>query len=96
MAKCKKCKNNYKTSDCEPRCNMMCENYSEFEPITNADRIRSMTDEELAEFLKETIRENGDNLFLCEEYADTKHCMGLPCAECKAYLAWLKTEVGCE
>lgn len=48
--KCQKCKNNG-TAICN-RCDMF---YDEFDPIdkppkTNADRIRSMSDEELAEF----------------------------------------------
>ena len=51
MEKCRVCKHNYKEPEDEPRCNIMCENHSEFEPITNADRIRKMTDEELAEWL---------------------------------------------
>lgn len=45
MGKCRICKNNYKPSGCEPRCNMMCENYSDFEPKTNADRFKEMTNE---------------------------------------------------
>ena len=49
--KCRKCKN-YGMAICG-RCDMF---YSEFDPIdepkqTNADRIRAMTDEELAEWL---------------------------------------------
>ena len=53
MADCKICKHNYKYPflDCEPKCNCMCENYSDFEAITNADRIRAMSDEELADML---------------------------------------------
>lgn len=50
---CKNCKHNYKPRSCEPKCSRMCENYSDYEPITNADRIRQMTDGELAEFLFE-------------------------------------------
>ena len=50
-AKCRKCRNNGKAI-CN-RCDMY---YDEFDPIdkpkqTNADRIRAMTDEELAEYL---------------------------------------------
>ena len=48
MADCRKCKHNYKPSTCEPKCNRMCDGESDFEPITNAMRIRSMSDEELA------------------------------------------------
>ena len=52
MADCRKCKHNYKPSTCEPKCNRMCDGESDFEPITNAMRIRSMSDEELAEFFR--------------------------------------------
>lgn len=55
---------------------------------TNADRIRSMTDEELAEFLRQTVWEEGANLFDCADYT-----CGYPCVECKAYLKWLQSEV---
>ena len=48
MADCRKCKHNYKMPGDEPRCNLMCDGESDFEPITNAMRIRSMSDEELA------------------------------------------------
>lgn len=50
MADCRKCKHNYKMPGDEPRCNLMCDGESDFEPITNAMRIRAMSDEELAEF----------------------------------------------
>ena len=66
----------------------------DFECMTNADRIRSMSDEELAEFLRTTIAETGDNLFRCDEYDKTEHCIGHMCTECGAYLAWLKSELG--
>ena len=50
MAECRKCKHNYKPSNCEPKCNRMCDGESDFEPITNYDRIHGMSIEELAEF----------------------------------------------
>ena len=62
-------------------------------PLTNADKIRNMTDEELAEFLRKTIAETGENIFSCDEYDKTEHCIGHMCTECGAYLAWLKSEV---
>ena len=46
---------------------------------TNADRIRAMTDEELAEFLAE---------YRCTHKAP--HCMEVNCAQC--WLEWLKKE----
>lgn len=61
--------------------------------MTNADRIRSMSDEELAELFRKTIAETGNNLFLCEQYANTVYCRGYTCANCRAYLAWLQSEV---
>lgn len=54
---------------------------------TNAQIIRSMTDEELARFLSKTVWEEGANLFVCSDY----NC-GYPCTECKAYLDWLQSE----
>lgn len=47
--------------------------------MTNADRIRQMTDEELCDFMAESICDNVD---ICRN--DT------PCRECR--LAWLKQE----
>lgn len=51
MADCRKCKHNYKPSTCEPKCNRMCDGESDFEPVTNAMRIRAMSDEELAKII---------------------------------------------
>lgn len=59
MAKCKNCQYFYKRPDItmftcaegkphEDNTAIDCENYA---PMTNADRIRSMTDDELADFL---------------------------------------------
>lgn len=55
-----------------------------FKPKTNADRIRNMTDEELAEWLNgfsECLIPNGD-------------CLDKYCDNC--VMKWLKSEVGCE
>ena len=60
---------------------------------TNADRIRNMSDEELSSFLKDTVFEDGQNMFLCEDYAGTSVCDGYQCGDCKAYLHWLRKEV---
>lgn len=57
--------------------------------MTNADRIRSMTDEELAEFLCEF-----DSCHLCE--CNDSICYLKDCKEVKITEAWLKSEVGCE
>ena len=60
--------------------------------MTNADKIRAMSDEELALLLRETANEEGNNLFLCEKYVDNV-CCGVICDNCNGYLAWLKEEV---
>ena len=74
MADCTKCKHNYKPSNCEPKCNRMCDGESDFKSMSNADRIRSMTDEELIAFIKhpcKTIKEmtypNRNCVFRCDE-----------------------------
>ena len=51
MIDCRICKHNYKPLSCEPKCNRMCDGKSDFEPISNADRIRSMSDEEMVEWI---------------------------------------------
>lgn len=51
-----------------------------YEPLTNGDRIRNMTDEELAKFLS-------TGTFICEGLKDI--CENMPgCEECR--LTWLK------
>lgn len=55
----------------------------ETKPKTNADRIRNMTDEELAKFLS-------TGTFICEGLKDI--CENMPgCEECR--LTWLKAPV---
>ena len=53
--KCLTCKNNYKPSDCEPRCNCMCENHNMYEPISRYDRIVKMSVEEMAQLFCENF-----------------------------------------
>lgn len=56
-----------------------------FEPLTNGDRIRAMTDEELAEFLSfGTFTCSGVDADACSRSDD--------CTECR--LAWLKKPAG--
>ena len=112
MAKCKNCKHmiyqkvvfNYTTTE-YPYCpaieeclddidkEIVC---SGFEGITNADRIRSMTDEELAEFFLKVNTAyaepcmTGESDCVWEDYPT--HDKG--CKDC--FLEWLKSEVGCE
>ena len=60
-----------------------------WEPITNADRIRAMTDEELAEWIVSVSLdvcpggEPTDNNDYCTEHMTCKNC----------WLAWLREEV---
>lgn len=56
--------------------------------MTNADRIRNMTDEELAVLLEKIVASNGDCLFNCNEYTSA---MCIDCKQC--YLNWLQKEV---
>lgn len=51
--KCLTCKNNYKPSDCEPRCNCMCENHNMYDPISRYDRLVKMSVEEMAQFIND-------------------------------------------
>lgn len=101
MAKCKNCKNLdhimnggvsvgrwcLKKSDSpdigrDRECN-------DFKCMTNADRIRNMTDEELAEFLCEY-----NACYLCKHNDQT--CNSKVCDEIGITESWLKSEVGCE
>lgn len=57
-----------------------------FKPMTQADRIRSMADEELAEWI--------GSLNACVS-KDDEYCYKFKnCNDCR--LEWLKSEVGCE
>ena len=57
----------------------------DYAPMTNADRIRSMTDEELAGFLKE-VKE--DYQWANPDYPD--------CEDCGEWLNWLQSEAEME
>ena len=62
-----------------------------FKPMTNADRIRNMTDEELAEFL---VRVNGAYAKDCMvgiEVCKYDDCADMDCEDC--FLEWLQAEV---
>lgn len=93
MAKCKNCKHFYKRPDItmftcaegkphEDNTVIDCENYA---PMTNADRIRRMTDEELAGFLKE-VKE--DYQWANPDYPD--------CEDYGEWLEWLQSEAEME
>lgn len=68
---CEKCKYRYK-SDCEypcERCVHGCVVKEYYEPMTNADRIRSMSDEELSEHFSKLIKDAHENEY-CEDVND--------------------------
>lgn len=105
MVKCKNCKHLKNDSSIEKKiCFLIGEigNPDEeiscacYRPATNADRIRSMTDEELAELLGTRL----DVTSLCENLEDGcwYKCQTHECDynDEKLILKWLKSEVGCE
>lgn len=47
--KCLTCKNNYQPSDCNPRCNCICEKHDMYEPISRYGRLVKMSIEEMAQ-----------------------------------------------
>ena len=57
----------------------------ETKPITNADRIKSMTNEELAEFLHNL------NMVMCSFAMDIQCSGTFKCLEC--WQKWLESEV---
>lgn len=62
-----------------------------FKPMTNADRIRNMSDEELAEFLEKTV-------YYCRGRQNDNYCEDCPLFECRVcngeYIGkWLQAEV---
>lgn len=88
MADCRTCKRT--DVKCCPTCGRGdgCDVYHKcgedcigYKPMTNADRIRSMTDEELAEHFSGLIRDTKEHEY-CQDKDD--------------WLKWLKSEVGCE
>ena len=57
------------------------------DPQTNADRIRAMSDEELAEFLE-------DETWMCESYDVCHECPRVEMSgDCVSVLGWLKLPV---
>ena len=101
MAKCKNCTNLYNLSDendvivgkwC-PKINdspdveaeRECRNYK---CMTQADRIRSMSDEELAEFLEKIVSGNRDEIGI---NCGNSKCEEWKCTECIS--KWIQSEV---
>ena len=60
-----------------------CSKYEERNPFTNADRIRSMSDEELAMFIRDTALVDG-------VFCPYEKCKRKNCGEC--LLDWLREE----
>lgn len=61
-------------------------NANGYEPKTNADRIRNMTDEELADFLEDVRRFGFKNLCCDDDLCDSDAC------DCCVH-EWLQAEV---
>lgn len=96
MAKCKNCKHFYKRPDItmftcaegkphEDNTVIDCDNYA---PMTNADKIRSMTDEELARVLKKAFN-CGGLIAMNQSYTE---CRGCKAGYCCNIDDWLKAE----
>lgn len=60
--------------------------------MTNADKIRNMSDEELAEFLRTASWEEGNNMFTCDGIPKDV-CEENDCELCKGFLWWLQQPV---
>lgn len=58
--------------------------------VTNADKIRNMKDEELADFLKETVISCRENLFLCRECNKYGKC-STALKDCTNFITWLQS-----
>lgn len=58
-------------------------------PMTNADEIRAMNDEQLAELFTDTF--DDENIFYCP-VRQQHRCLSMDCKVC--FLDWLKQEVG--
>ena len=81
MDSCSRCKYQDKREDEVSCIGCIHNSLDNFKPMTNADRIRNMTDEELAEHFSGLIRDTKEHEY-CQDKDD--------------WLKWLKSEVGCE
>lgn len=106
MAKCKNCKNLDHILNSGVSVGRWCVEKSDspdidrericdkFVPMSQGDRIRNMTDEELAEFLD-------DIAYCCKGRENETYCSNcrfyfLGECNCVSIGEWLKSEVGCE
>lgn len=93
---CKGCAYVYR-GEHEAPCIKCAQNASDnYKRMTNADRIRSMSDEELAEYLLNScdnpiMEFNEDMCDLCDIYESGRQCDDLYCK--KAIVNWLQSEV---
>lgn len=72
----------------KPICNS-CRGHQFYKPMSNADKIRKMNDEELAEFM-----ENFDKTGGCDMCSAAYQCKCNGISKCKdGYLGWLQSEV---
>lgn len=62
--------------------------YPKTKPMTNADRIRAMTDEELAGFFEGYV-----DCVYCPRHLDNERCMNDDGSCFHAWVNWLKQEV---
>lgn len=83
---CDKCKFSIKAPTEEPCSNCVHNAMDNFKPKSNADRIRSMSDEELAEFLDQFDSTCGMCIHQGECYVMNGKCRD-------GFLQWLKSEV---
>lgn len=91
MSKCTQCT---KYDDCRTGSGLVwpCGAFAPKNPMTNADRIRSMSDEELAQAIYQGI--SSDPCDYCKE--NDHHCTGHTCqgkADAEVILEWLQRPV---
>ena len=82
---CGECERRY-TCTIEPN---ECNEWPDPVPQTNADRIRAMSDEELAEWIRNGI--SSDSCDYCKH--NNFHCDGTPCmdkSEAETIIEWLR------
>ena len=62
-----------------------------FVPMTNADRIRNMSDEELADFLVRVNCAYAEDCMVGIEVCKCDDCADMDCVDC--FLEWIQAEV---
>nr|DAY68024.1 MAG TPA: hypothetical protein [Caudoviricetes sp.] len=85
---CSGCKYEHLKGSEKPCCDCANMYMDKYEPITNADRVRNMSDEELAEFL-DIVGEDG----ISSQYTDVPCdccCEKTECSKC--WKEWLQSE----